>query len=527
MSRIAGASIISEVRLNNNQLRRDAAQTKGILRNLVRGIGTSSGPDPVVNAIGRIAPAAAGALAAVKALSLGLEFYNNSKASAAARARGDIEEEVRLAKELNDVYRNFPVVGGVGNEIREAIIGKMSEGFKKGLRDVPILNRLGTSEADIRALNFENAQQQKLVDFEQKKADAKEKARKESEEIVRETAREISMLNKSPRVKEIMQALHALEDYRREAQKIADEANAGKLTEPQQGAIKALEGRIEALRKKRGPAAFSEAVAAAQAAQVAILEAEQGGAQKRVDIAKKEAADKKKAAEQGPGGKVDYRAEAQKRLDRVQSEIEETERFGNSGPRLRRLRAEERQLKDVKRFGSTTEGGTRRQERAILEADKRQRASETRAMKERQERERSQATELLRKDPDNALLRKTTEENLSRLEKKQAAERASLAREQELRSERAERRTGNIRRVREPVRKAEEERRSTPLDRVRMQLREGYRALFGMGDGDAAKAPRAGDAGSDAVKKLGTAGDKLEKAADKLSKMQTVGVIRR
>lgn len=516
MSRIGGAAIVSEIRLNNSKLRRDAAESKGILRNLVRSVGTSSGPDPFVNAIGRLAPAAALALVGIKALEAGTNAYINSRDSASARLRGDLEAEIKLEKEWRDTLKSIPIAGPLGAAIREAFTGE---------------------EAALEAQKFQNKEDEKSLTAKQKKVDLINKAREGSEDLVRTIARENAAEGKSPRVKEIMTAIDALEDYKREAQKIADEANKGQLTQSQQEAIKALESRIEALRKKHGGAAFSDAVSAAQAAQIAILESEKVGAQKRVDVAKKEATDKKKVAadaQKGPSVVTDAmretrkKSEVQSRVDRAESVVEDLRAQGaTSGPRLRQALLEARRSRDIRRFGSATEGETRRQERSILEANVRQRDRETKELKEKQERERSRLTDQLRRDPTNESLRKVITPQLAELDERQKRQRESLSREQRLRTERAERRTSRVRGAREPVRKAEEKQADTPQDRPRMEFREGLRKFLGMQGKDEQRAPKVGEPGAEAAKKLGAAADKMDKAADKLSKTQTVGVIQR
>lgn len=504
------ADIIARVRLDGSRVPGDRKKVESEMRKLVRSFGTSSGTDPLINMIGRLGPAAAASLGSIKLLGVGLEAFNTNASLQAAKMRGDIDAAVKAEKQLNDFVRGIPIVGELGAQIREAATGEQKE---------------------LDALEYENKQREKANDTLAAKAQLIDKSTKAARALAKEENREIQMMNRSPRRRAIMQATWALEDYKEELEDVLT-ATGRAINPAQQAAIDALTNKIEALKKKHSPAEFTDAVSAARAVQIAILNDQVDAGQKRVKAVADEEA-KKKKIRQDASKPVDARAQARERVAQANERLRQLEAHPRSNDpawqRARREALEEKRIQgDIARHGSRTAAGTHRMSLRDIQALRNRQRRQRDELRARQEAERAEAGGALARDPSNSLLQRSTRTRMAELDSRQRAEREKLARRQDDERKAVEQRTAWRERTRAGERRYEEERRSRPVDRERRELREGLNSLGGRGSKtDDLDAPRRGDKGGKAAENLGTAAEKLDKAAEKLANAETVGVIER
>jgi hypothetical protein len=504
MSRISGASVVSEVRLNSSRLKGDARQAEGVLKKLTRQFASSSGTDPFINAIARFGPAAAGALATTKLLTTAFQGANAAADMYYAKQSGNLERQIKAQEGLREMLENVPIAGPLGAGIR-------------GLFDAKIRDEIeNTKEA--------TKQQEKRNESRQKQIDLAKEARDEAEKIIRTTGREIAMLNKSPRMREIMEAQQALEDYRREAEKVAQKSGRG-LSGEQLEAIGALEKKVEAMKKRRGPAEQGDIVDAAKRAQMSILEVEIKGGAAVVAQARKNSEDKKKAQQEVERRTTDQvKAEAAKRASELEQKVRQLDPELRS-PKGREMYAEMMRQRKIARAGTVTEAGTRDMNKRQGQALSKRQSEAQRLLRERQEREMEDLKKTGVGLPESSR-NKVMNPLIKELQEKQKRERKDLSEQQIRERNRFEEDTSKRRRLREPGRAREEEQRSRPADELKMRFRDGLQKWLGITPTPSTgPGPREGD--EKVAKDLQDAAKALKDAADAQKKAPKVGVIRR
>lgn len=113
-----GRQLLVKVKVDDTDLKKVDAKIKETTKQqFIRKFGTSSGTDPLLNAIGTLGPQAAGALAIAKVGEAGLNVGTTYSDMFRARGRGDIEAELAAQERLRGQLGSVPLVGSLGTAI--------------------------------------------------------------------------------------------------------------------------------------------------------------------------------------------------------------------------------------------------------------------------------------------------------------------------------------------------------------------------------------------------------------------------